>query len=180
MFRYRQEDFTVADACIKSCLNHTWYLTEELVVLALFDPALHAIWKNMMVAKLKGIPRPPFFRPSKPKMITISEEEFPTLSNFIGPRSWLLFHLLKLTDRQLEWMQMDCNHWKLFEDYRFIEGFVRGLEVTNDCAERGVKLISDFIDVVQCEEQQKFLLQVVEDHRQRVPTFSTKENLRNV
>ena len=35
-----------------------------------------------------------------------------------------------------------------------IRVFVRQLEVVNDCAERGVKLIFDFKDICQTEEQQ--------------------------
>ncbi len=50
-------------------------------------------------------------------------------------------------------------------DYREIRDFVRQLEVVNDCAERGIKLISDFKDICQSEEQQAFLFQVVENHR---------------
>ncbi len=41
--------------------------------------------------------------------------------------------------------------------------FIKSMEVVNDmiCAERGVKLISDFKDVTRDIEQQHYLLQVV-------------------
>ncbi len=42
------------------------------------------------------------------------------------------------------------------------------MEVVNDSAERGVKLISDFKDVTRDIEQQHYLLQVVEAHRQEL------------
>jgi hypothetical protein len=50
------------------------------------------------------------------------------------------------------------------------------LEVTNDCAERGVKLTGDFKDYTDDEEQRQFLLQVVEDLRKNNPSL-LKKNL---
>ena len=45
------------------------------------------------------------------------------------------------------------------------------LRVVNDNAERGVALIEQFNDKITTDEQQKqFLLQVVQDHRNRVPS----------
>ncbi|KAK4026902.1 hypothetical protein OUZ56_015926 [Daphnia magna] len=51
------------------------------------------------------------------------------------------------------------------------------MEVVNDSAEREVKLITDFRNVVHNEEQQQFLLQVVENHRQQVSLNGRKEQL---
>ena len=42
--------------------------------------------------------------------------------------------------------------------------FIKSMEVVNDSAERGVKLIGDFKDVTRDIEQQHYLLQVVEAH----------------
>jgi hypothetical protein len=39
---YREEDRDVADAAIKSILNHLWYVTQEVVVFSLFDSELPA------------------------------------------------------------------------------------------------------------------------------------------
>ena len=47
------------------------------------------------------------------------------------------------------------------------------LRVTNDTAERGVKLISDFIGHITTSDfELQELLQVVEAHRQRYPDYS--------
>ena len=43
-------------------------------------------------------------------------------------------------------------------DYRTARDFVKSLEVTNDCAERGVKIINDFKDVTEDEEQLQYAL----------------------
>ncbi|KAI9550792.1 hypothetical protein GHT06_014487 [Daphnia sinensis] len=74
-------------------------------------------------------------------------------------------------------MQFESSHWEKFEDYRFLRDIINGMEVVNDSAERGVKLITDFRNVVHNEEQQQFLLQVVENHRQQVSLNGRKEQL---
>lgn len=45
------------------------------------------------------------------------------------------------------------------------------MEVVNDCAERAVKLITDFKDVVGNVEEQNYLFQVVEQHRAHFKSF---------
>ena len=50
--------------------------------------------------------------------------------------------------------------------------------LTNDCAERGVKLMSDFANTLTKDETDKQnLLQVVERQRQLFPTETTKATL---
>ena len=77
---------------------------------------------------------------------------------FIGPRSWLFFFLIKLKKTQ-EWLQLPPQLWPLFSDYQYARDLAKKLEVTNDCAEREVKLIGDFKDYTDDEEQRQFLLQ---------------------
>lgn len=60
------------------------------------------------------------------------------------------------------------------QDYRYARDFATELEVTNDCVERGVKLIGDFKDYTEDEEQRQFLLQVVEDHRKNHRSMTKK------
>jgi hypothetical protein len=74
-------------------------------------------------------------------------------------------------------MQFLSMDWELFEDYRDLKAFVCGLEVVNDSAERGVKMICDFKDIVDNEEQQQYLLQVIEKHRQEINLNGRKQDL---
>jgi hypothetical protein len=51
-----------------------------------------------------------------------------------------------------------------------LKAFVTNLLITNDCAERGVALISDYIEIVtKNEDQRQDLLQGVEMHRKSFP-----------
>ncbi len=163
IYRYPDVQKDVAEAAIASCHNHLWYLSEELV-LALFDEGLSHFWKTLMVKKMKNTPRiiSTSFTPTKPKMPEFDSTCIPNLIDLIGPRSWLIFNLLRCSNKQIEWMQFPSMDWELFEDYRDLKAFFCGLEVINDSTERGVKMISDFKDIVDNEEQQQYLLQVIE------------------
>ncbi|KAI9550672.1 hypothetical protein GHT06_013437 [Daphnia sinensis] len=92
-------------------------------------------------------------------------------------------HLWYLTEELLnksqDWFQLPPTFWPLISDYCYARDFVKRLEVTNDCAERGVKLIGDFKDYTDDETQRQFLLQVVEDHRRNIPSM-LKKNLNSV
>lgn len=124
-----------------------------------------------MANKLYHTPRPATFRPGKPKMPSLDDPSSRFLHQLIGPRSWLLFGLLGLGDDQ-RWMLADPEEWHLHPDYCRAEDFVQNLEVVNDCAERGIKMISDFKDIVKSEDQLKLALQVIEDHRNKFPTVT--------
>jgi len=48
---------------------------------------------------------------------------------------------------------------------------VAAVNVVNDCAERGVKLASDFVDTARSVEHFQNVLQVVEKDRKDAPNF---------
>jgi hypothetical protein len=59
------------------------------------------------------------------------------------------------------------------------KSFIHSLEVVNDCAERGVKLITDFKDVTKDVQQQQYLFQVIEAHHSRFKSYN-KSHLQNI
>ncbi|KZS13024.1 Uncharacterized protein APZ42_021948 [Daphnia magna] len=63
--------------------------------------------------------------------------------------------------------------------YKTTEKIVRSLEVFNDCAERRIKLVSDFKDVCKDVKEQEVLFQVIENHHNHF-TSATKKNLKGV
>jgi hypothetical protein len=68
--------------------------------------------------------------------------------------------------------------WTERDDYNAACKTVRALKVVNDCAERAVKLASDFNEVLTKDNQQRQLLyQVVEHHHLFVPTNSIMKQL---
>lgn len=178
MLWYQEEDDQIATAVLASIKRHLWYLAEELVVLALFNESLSDFTRMLMAKKLFDTRRPTSFKPGKPTFPTIDLDTPPLFHQFIGPRSWLLFSILQL-NRSQDWLQLPPTFWPLMSDYCYARDFVKRLEVTNDCAERGVKLIGDFKDYTDEETQRQFLLQVVEDHRKNIPSM-LKKNVNSV
>ena len=106
--------------------------------------------------------------------------EYPRqLLDFVGPRSWVVFELLGLKNESLYWMMVPLCYWEKMFGYSKIEEIIRGIEVVNDCAERAVKLITDFKDVCVNVEEQQSLFQLIEDHRKHFNTLR-KQNFMNV
>jgi hypothetical protein len=167
---------------IKSTFNHLRYFCDELVVFSIFDTELPSELRQQLVNRLLEFPRPISFPSQKPKfsLFDLSLIEYPRqLLDFIGPRSWLVFELLGFKNESLDWMQVPLFYWHKTVGCSKINDIIRGLEVVNDCAERAVKLITDFKDVCQNFEEQQSLFQIIEDHRKHYNT-SRKENLVNV
>jgi hypothetical protein len=87
----------------------------------------------------------------------------------VGPNSYLLFSILG-TD--YEWLQQKPEEWENNTDYKEMENFVRTVKVTNDVAERGVKVISDYSKILtQDNSLRRKLLQGVEMSRKIHPDF---------
>ena len=76
-----------------------------------------------------------------------------------------------------EWLTKPVSEWENHESFCEMKSFVKNLLVTNDAAERGIKLISDYDNsLTKNSEERQQLLQVVEKHRRELPVVS-KANL---
>jgi hypothetical protein len=92
---YKEENPAAAKVAIDSVLKHLWYLTEQVIVLSIFDRQLDPVLRKGIVVKLLSFPRPKTFSPGKPKFPSLKFDSIITypdqLLNFIGSRSWLLY-----------------------------------------------------------------------------------------
>ena len=177
MRHYRKFQPEIAEVCLVSIHRHLWYLCPQLVVFALADTGTPAADLEDLSNNLFKIPRPAEIPSGKPKFPSIiwpeESDSLPKLSSFLTSDSWLLFNLLGLSKSQ-EWMQLPSHMWEKFEDYRAFKEYVDNVKVVNDLAERGIKLISDFIHMTKDEEQVQALLQCVEHHRDLFPNYNKK------
>ena len=169
MTKYSQKQPDVATTTLQSCHRHLWYLTSQAVVLALADKRVPGEIKKKMAAKLYNTPRENIGcgRPKFPDVDKIKDLE---LDDLISSKSWLLFDLLGLFGPQ-DWLITSPETWHEIPSYQALEGFAANVTVVNDVAERGVKLITDFIEKCEDEGQREALLQVVEDHRNTYPDY---------
>ena len=73
----------------ESIRNHLWYLTDELVVFALFDKGLSEIERKSIAMKLVSFPRPNEIDPEKPvfPIDIMAGDVAPGLNSFINEKS---------------------------------------------------------------------------------------------
>ena len=155
-------------AVMHSCYRHLWYLVPQTVVFALADPGLPDSQKEAMARKLHSLERHKI-EGGKPVFpyVDLSGGDVPCMSSFVDSDSWLVFDILGLTGAQ-DWLTIPAGLWENFLEFRKLKEFALNISVCNDIAERGVALITSYMNKVESEEQRQALLQVVEYHRELV------------
>ena len=182
ILQYKEVEPRVAFSVLQSIHRHEWYSTDKLVILALADQQLPDEEKQAMAQKLHSMPREEIEmgRPEFPQLIwKIKEESIirPCLSSLVSSNSWLVFDLLGLVGPQ-DWLQLSCDMWPIFSEFRKFSDFANNVSVTNDLAERGIHLVSEFVNKCEDENQRQALMQLLEYNRSLV-TDLTKKSLVN-
>ena len=78
-----------------------------------------------------------------------------------------MFDILKMSR---DWLALPPAKWDTNQDYIVFRDFVRTLKVTNDCAERGVKLATDYSkSLTKDSKERSKIYQVVEAERRAKP-----------
>ena len=105
-----------------------------------------------------------------PKPLQTSRGTRPSLAEFVGPKSWLVFDRLNLSIGSLDWMlEDDINKWVEYQSYNEFCDFVMKLSCTNDEAERNIKLLQDNLkDGQTLEDVLQDNLLLVSAHRKLV------------
>ena len=147
--------------------DHLWYLSEELVVLALFDVNVSVDVKRKMVENIKSSKS----NPKNLKRLVIKENVksllTSDLSDFVSEHS--LF-LLKNFNLPYDFLNTDVSLWPINESYQKAILFLSKVRVINDTAERGVSLITEYNQTLTKNEKDfQYLLQVVKRHREMYP-----------
>lgn len=87
-----------------------------------------------------------------------------SLDDFVTMKWSTLFNSMPL-------LRSRSSEWKELDSYKKSRDVVKGIKVVNDCAERGVALITQFNGkLTKNEEQKQYILQVVETHRKQFKT----------
>ena len=145
--------------------NHLWYLTEELAPLSLFSGFVSQKEKQIIAKRILQ-QRTEELELGQPTMPVPHERV--KIVDLIGPKSWTIFQYF-----QSEWLNKSVEDWQADDGYKSINNFAVSLNVCNDLAERGVKMTEDFIEagITTKEDELQMLLQVVEDHRRKIPNL---------
>ena len=163
----------MARAVKVSILRHSWYLSEQLVVFALFYNGVDAEIRAEMATTLHNIPRPVAFPVGKPGFpLALLRAGTATLPQLVGPNSWLLFHLL---GDDGGWLTLPPEQWAGNPQYARLCDHVSHLAVVNDAAERGVKDIQDYANAARDGTHRGDIILVSGSHRLKMRDFLKNE-----
>ena len=178
MLQYRLTRPRIAFAVLQSCYRHMWYLTPQMIPIALADKKLEDTFKEQIAKALHSLPRITISsgKPVFPLLESGAQQTRMNLASLVTSDSWLVFQLLGLHGPH-DWLQTPASLWHLFEEFRTLQKFSTNLSVCNDIAERGIHLMSDFIPHCESEDQRQALFQCVEFHRNLV-SDCTKKSLK--
>ena len=110
-------------------------------------------------------------------MLANAAQRQPCLSTFASERSWLFFHLIG--QDPTAWLLRRPEDWELDQGYTFACNVARSMLVVNDCAERNIKNITDYIRFTRnVNVMLDDIILVGEDRRSLIPNLN-RENLLN-
>ena len=127
------------DAVPVSMRKYTWYLEQTLIPLALIDPNIPDIEREKIGKRLLSVHVPEVLEPSYDlvllDVLDFHQEKPLSLSDLIGPNSWYIFHLLKISSSQNKpWLSCPASVWPFVDQYKLLSDFVRKLAVVNDAS----------------------------------------------
>jgi len=168
---YKSDDKKIADACLSKFLNHLFYLNEECAVFAIFDERISYDVRKKMADKLlkyqKQIELTPgvedeFLTGQKKLCLKLEDvDEFLNKELPVNLLSYKSYKIFKRFGISSEYLKIDPTKWNDNLAYQSAKRTIDSLQIVNDTAERGVKLMEDFNDKFSKNENQKqFLLQV--------------------
>ena len=172
-------DRNVGNSLLKSLTVHSWYLSPKTVVMALADSDLCEEQKIKMLQILVKFDVPALEDININKPIPVTIVETTELTDLVTQESWFLFVVKDLVEEVRKWVLSAEKG----EDFQSIESFcefnefIKNLSVTNDCAERNISLIQQFIGASHNEQQRQDVLLVVRENRKLVTKNMTQTEL---
>lgn len=180
ILKYRDVNPTVSDSALSAFTRHQWYLSSEMVPIALFSNKVpteqrHALALSLLAAKPDG----DFVTPRDRYGTGFGKPEFPsdisestTPADLVSRDSWFTMNILEINH---EFLTEPVEAWPESAAYQASLANVDALNVINDCAERGVKLSSDFLSASRSEGHYQNVLQVVEEDRRSLPNLRKRK-----
>lgn len=164
LYTYPNKD--ISENTVNTFKRHLWYLSEELILLSLFDEEISPTEKRAMLEA--SMSKDGKKKIQKRAEIDITTIDFTSYSQFVTKSSRKLFTTLSLPD---EFLTEDPNKWKDLDDYKASRAIVCSLATVNDFAERSIALIKECTNSgrFKNEDQLQCALQVIEENRKKFP-----------
>ena len=136
-----------AQKCLGNMYEHGVYLTEDNIVLGLAGNKMTMENKRVVADEILSLVADPetdtenfHYRPEEKFDVTVvwpEEQEEPDLRRFIGRKSLLLFHHLRMMDPEsMGWLALPPEEWDLDPNYNEFRSIINSIDVVNDSAER--------------------------------------------
>ena len=168
MLEYKKHNKVIANAVLDKFLGHTWYLNQCYAPLSLFSKNISNDEKAEIALKLLKVKPPKKYSSGYPTPVPLAQLTLDAslalkLSDFVDNESLFMFDAFEF---KKDWLNKPVHTWKNYESFQEMENWVQTLKITNDTAERGIKLVSEFCDILTKDsEDLQNLMQVVEQHR---------------
>ena len=96
ILHYESIDQEIALCVLKSVKRHLWYLSPELISMALFDPKVPLIEKKSIALALHDKSPPSNYKKGKPTVLYDSVQSANTLDELITEESWFMLDKARL------------------------------------------------------------------------------------
>ena len=163
----------VCIAAISALRRHLCYLTEELILFTLYCGDLQDHARQNLAAKIFHVYQQYFkvtMSPQKPVFPVISEDT--KLETLVGERYVIIFQCFKFLVEDVQLLQSSCKRWNDFESFCKVKGLISTLHVTNDLAERSIKVLQDYKDILtEDSKHSEMILHYMEKTCQEQPDF---------
>lgn len=167
--RYSAINKKVSEFSFHKFKEHLWYLGPELVVLSLFSNKVTDIVKRRMFEKMKKLDKGQWTKRNW-RLLDSSDIFEKDLYDLVDASSMSALKSLKIDIKFM--FESDVSDWKNLDSYKSAKTIVDSLQVVNDCAERSLKLMTDFNESLTSNEPEKQrAIQVIEDNRKRIPSM---------
>ena len=182
ILHYESIDQEIALCVLKSVKRHLWYLSPELIPMALFDPKVPLIEKKSIALALHDKSPPSNYKKGKPTVLYDSVQSANTLDELITEESWFMLDKARLflnAIKQEDTMgQLTENPelWPELEVFQMLTLWFKEIEVTNDGSERAVKHAQDVAFLFHNEKKRENAFLVKNEHR-RIFSKITKKSL---
>lgn len=172
---YAKIDENISRVALNKMCNHLWYLVPETAAMSFFNSKLSVDTRRKMLYALKY--NETSEEPVKRYTILLGDignymdQE---IEKFISKGSQNFFERFALPT---DFLEKDPTMWEADVSFKKCTEVVKGLKVVNDVAERGVKLMQDYNQILtKNEDEKQFILQIVADYRRKFPNIK-KESL---
>lgn len=141
-------NFSVSKVAMKKMSNHLWYLGPESAAMAFFDEKVSDDMKRKMVFNIQNNLISEDIENKLPKRYDVSQTKNLNLlldkniDFFVTSESMAFFERFEINCSLFD---EDPSKWISNQDYKFGMELVKTLSVVNDVAERGVKLIAEYV-----------------------------------